>query len=162
VKVILLYIALVGLPLIGVAGVLQLGQHLRPPVSVSGTWGVQISSQPAHSTECKTFQAGFDRMLLDISQSGQWLVVAVGNADKAMAAELIGEIDRQTIIAEARAGARLEPSAAFATGLQAKLDRQSGADRLLGVLRLACCRPHAEVTFVASRQHKDHKVSGAH
>ena len=161
-RVILLYIALVGLPIIGVAGVLQLGRDLRPPVSVSGTWAVRITSPVSHGTECTLRQAGGDRLQLNISQSGRWLTVSLSNADRVVASELVGAIDGQAIIAGASDRASMGSATAFPMALRAKLEGKGGTDRLVGLLSLTCCRSQTEFSFDASRNQKTQHLSGVH
>jgi hypothetical protein len=162
VKVILLYALLVGLPIIGVAGVLQLGQNLKPPVSAGGSWEVQVDSQFSHTPSCKYHQRGVDRLALNISQSGRRLVATFRDSAGDLPAELDGEIDGRKVTADAIGLATGDPGWRFATGLTASVERQPDGDRLVGVLTLECCRPRTEATFVASRQYKTHKTSEVH
>jgi hypothetical protein len=37
-KLIVAYVLLVGVPLLGLLGIVRAGQHLTPPISVGGTW----------------------------------------------------------------------------------------------------------------------------
>jgi hypothetical protein len=66
------YVLLVGLPLLGLAGVLRSGRSLKAPVSVDGTWNIQ-GDKPSGADPCAGAVAAFLNSPLLISQSGKSL-----------------------------------------------------------------------------------------
>lgn len=87
------YVLLVGLPLLGLAGVLKSGRSLVAPISVDGVWkidadagrlGAQSTSQTA-SQSCDKTVASLAAGSLGISQSGKSLVLTFNNGSKAVA-----------------------------------------------------------------------------
>lgn len=75
------YLLMVGIPLLGVLVILQLGTRLKAPVSVRGEWKLEISGsrdcllsgQPAEAPVLKISQSGPDLQLDFSSQPGEKL-----------------------------------------------------------------------------------------
>jgi hypothetical protein len=64
-KSFLIYLILVGIPVVGVIGVLRAGRHITPAPYVGGTWKVTVSPDSL----CPSATAG-DTVVLTVSQSG--------------------------------------------------------------------------------------------
>ncbi len=160
-KSIFLYAFLVGVPILGLLGILRLGEGLTPPVSVGGAWSVEVSSQTVvDDSACGNSLIHSDQPVLSISQSGPRLLLTFNNAEKTT---LAGEIHDVTITAGV--GPESAPTAAKASDddvgaihLEASLDRQTEPDRLLGALTLTEC--HTTAPFTAVRQ--QYKSDGGH
>src|SRR5205814_10629530 len=67
-RVVLLYLGLVGLPVLGILVLLQVGQTLSAPISLAGTWNAQLSPK----SEATAADLGLlpRPMVLTITQSG--------------------------------------------------------------------------------------------
>jgi hypothetical protein len=78
------YILLVGLPLLGLAGVLRFGQGLSAPISVNGVWKLGADGAPLPAGKCGKGLAFLQDALLTISQSGKELIVSVNNESLAI------------------------------------------------------------------------------
>lgn len=94
------YVLLVGLPLLGLAGVLKSGRSLVAPISVDGIWKIEaeagrLGSQSA-SQSCEKTAAPFAAGSIAISQSGKNLVLTFDNGSKVVAS---GAIEGKTISA---------------------------------------------------------------
>jgi hypothetical protein len=94
------YVLLVGLPLLGLAGVLKSGRSLVAPISVDGVW--KIESDADHLGSQSTLQS-CDRTVaalaagsIGISQSGKSLVLTFNNGSKAVAS---GRLEGKSISA---------------------------------------------------------------
>ena len=147
---ILLYLALVGLPVVGVLGILHLGQRLTAPVSVGGAWIVEIAPGSATDPSCADPPIRSNRPVLTISQSGPRLALILNNGGRT---NLTGEIRGVTITAgeprppEASAVNTSHPAI---IAIHAAVDRLPEPDRLRGLLTVSGCR--AAVSFAATRQ----------
>jgi len=78
------YILLVGLPLLGLAGVLRFGRGLSAPISVSGVWKLGADGALLPAGKCGKGLASLQNALLTISQSGKELIVSVNNESLAI------------------------------------------------------------------------------
>lgn len=109
-KALVQYVLLVGIPILGVLGVLHLGQGLSAPHAVSGLWDItpSDSGQAASVTcSCPTVTDTLATQTLTVEQSGPKLVLELGNL------RTHGLIDRQTVRAASKRvslNARLEAS----------------------------------------------------
>jgi hypothetical protein len=104
-KSLLLYLAMVGLPLAGLFGILRAGSRLDAPPSVGGSWRIDAPASASSRT-------------IDISQSGEHVVVEVDGA------RLRGEVRGDTLVAAAPAGCEL----------RLRIDRAAEPDRLVGTM----------------------------
>jgi len=118
-KSLLIYLALVGLPLAGLAGILRAGSRLHAPPAVGGAWRVEAPASPADS-------------LLEVSQSGEHAVVRFGGA------RMLGEVRGDSLIARAEPAWHTPPPVfcgpAFGRELRARIDRAAEPDRIEGTL----------------------------
>src|SRR3954469_23378219 len=76
------YLCLVGVPLLGVLGVLRAGQRLAAPVAVNGTWTVQADLSGLGGTACTQLLAEVRQPFLSVAQSGGHLVLTFNNAQR--------------------------------------------------------------------------------
>ena len=91
-KALLQYLVLVGIPVLGVLGILELGQGLTAPRAVSGIW--QITPKASTSLACPTPAEVMKKPTLVVEQSGPRLVFEVGNLT------IHGLIEGRTVQAE--------------------------------------------------------------
>ena len=150
-----LYFLLVGIPILGIWGTLRFGENLRPPVSVGGTWRIELSSQAGADASCGQPPIRSDQPVLTISQSGPHLLLTFNDPKKT---SLIGEIHAMTITAELPghspiAVADASDEDAATTYLEASVDRQAEPNRLRGVLTFTQCSLRTRLPFTALRQH---------
>jgi len=137
---IFLYVLLVGIPVIAVSGVLRVGQRLRPPIFVGGTWNVEWSDIGAVSA-CGESLIRSDRTVLTISQSGSRLLLTLDDENRTT---LQGEISNTTITATTAVPGPTELLDGHMRGnalihVQAAVERESGSERLLGALTFDDC-----------------------
>ena len=151
-KLIPLYFLLIGAPALGVLGLLRMGRDLSAPVSIKGTWAVEIVPQTSGEQACEE-ALRFDHKTLTISQSGLYLRLKF---DDEKGTTLDGQIQNATVTAEARHRSTAAASAqadAAAVSIYASLDRQQlEPDRLRGELTLDGCPPGIKVIFIATRR----------
>jgi hypothetical protein len=83
------YILLVGLPLLGLAGVLRSGRGLSAPISVNGVWKFGTGGALLPTGKCGKRLASLQDSLVTISQSGKELSVSVNNESLATGSGVI-------------------------------------------------------------------------
>jgi len=110
----LIYLGMVGVPVLGLAGILRLGRDLRAPASVGGEWRLE-QPFPGAPTGART---------LVISQSGPHLSLTIGGRG------VRGTLRGDTVTASADATDR--SACGEADVMRAVLDRSGAAPRLVG------------------------------
>jgi hypothetical protein len=139
------YLILVGIPVLGVLGLLQLGEGVTPPVSVGGKWQLQLDSQVAcdacsHRVGCN------DHPTLTISQSGTHLSLVFDDEEKTT---LTGRIDGLAITAKATE-----------LSMEVSLDRQAKPDHLSGKISFNGCS--SSIPLQAVRRLRPLETKGSH
>jgi hypothetical protein len=159
---VLLYLILVGVPLLGILALLRVGQTLSAPTSLAGSWSAQLSPNPHDSLEGVLLLSSGPTML-SISQSGPNLLLSFNDNQQTTLAGTVRDatinasLVRQGVTATTY-GPTAETNAIF---FRAKVDRQSDPHRLLGVLIFARGPVHTEVPLTAIRQGEVRKATGA-
>lgn len=77
------YILLVGLPLLGLVGVLRAGRRVSAPISVDGAWKLESASAISLSQPCAKSIASLQDSTMAISQSGRSLVLTLNSGANA-------------------------------------------------------------------------------
>lgn len=149
-----LYLFLVGVPVLAISGVLRVGQSLRSPIFVGGAWSVERSWNTDPNSSCGYSFINSGRTILTISQSGSRLLLTLNDENMTTFA---GEIRDATITATiARLASDTSIDAPGVSGasirLHARVERESGADRLLGALTFYDCPTPTVMSFSAQRQ----------
>lgn len=126
------YLLLVGIPVLGVLGVLQLGQGLTAPKAVAGTWTLEAVSPPSGNATCAVLKEAAQAQTLAIEQSGPELMLELGEM------RVDGRIDGNVVRA-----------ASAPVSIDASLE-PSGAMR--GALSFPSCPASSRLTFTAARQ----------
>lgn len=153
-KLVLAYVFLVGLPLLGLLGILRAGQHLSPPISVGGVWNLEADFSPLASAPCRQLLASVNQPFLSIAQSGTNLVFSLNTPQRTA---LPGTIQGTTLTmgserARATEGANGNCGDPQTIYLKAVINRQ-GEERLLtGILGINGCEECVPVSFRAVRQ----------
>lgn len=152
-KLVLVYLFLVGMPLAGVIGILRIGETLTPPIAVGGVWRLEVSPPAGDEPACDDPLLQSTPPVLTISQSGPHLRLSFNDAGRTT---LVGEIRGETVTAEAVgagsvAEANASEGAAVSTSLEARIDPQTAPGRLRGVLTSTQCSRRIEQPFTALR-----------
>ncbi len=157
-KLLITYLTLVGLPVLGVLGVLHVGRGLTSPVSVSGSWNVEVSRQLSGYSSCEDVLRQSQPLVLTISQSGPHVFLSFDNNKKI---KLAGAIESTSVNASSlHLSARTvwdDRNSPDAMRLYATFDREAGAGRLVGSLNFNKCPGAPEMTFIATRQTKSNE-----
>lgn len=162
-KPILLYLILVGLPILGILGLLRAGQNLAAPITLAGTWDAQLHLEsPTDSSVCEA-PIRPAPVVLSIKQSGQHVFLTFDDLQKTT---LKGNVQDLTIYAsfipERRGLTNRSGPETTAIYFQGRVDRQTEPDRLLGVLTFNCGPVLSKVGVVASRQSGARQPTGSH
>jgi len=133
---VLLYLSLVGLPIVGMVGALHLGQEMRAPASVAGAWRVELSGA-AGDPHRRDDAPPPEPPALYITQSGPHIVISACGGKRVAA---VGELREMTLTA-------------VGDGLQVRANLRYERDqaRLQGFISLKACGKPAEAEFHATR-----------
>lgn len=155
------YIVLVGIPLLGLAGVLKVGRKLSAPVSVGGTWKVEADANRILPGPCGEAIAASGESLT-ILQSGTNLVVSL---DGSASAQGHGWIEGNTLRAplalakgSSHSGCNSEQPLTFT----ATVDPRSDPRLLSGILTAGLCPSCSVTSFRATRQPRPTTGTGGH
>jgi hypothetical protein len=132
------YFLFVGLPMLGIVGLLEAGRSLRAPRSVAGRWEIRSDLSPLAHTPCADLVKSVRQPALTITQSGSMLSIVLNNES---ATTLNGRIDQNIVTADF--GESL-------CSLNAELRNQPQRTTLTGVVS-AKCRGCAPVAFEGIR-----------
>ena len=142
-KPILLYLLLVGIPVLAIAGILNYGGRLEAPPPIGGSWQLAPSVPTGSGHACLDIPSG---TALEISQSGVYLALILKDPFNA---RFSGRIEHAQV--EATGGA------AWASGcfghplvLRAHLQTEGGEARLVGSLAAAKCGACSPILFRAA------------
>jgi hypothetical protein len=126
-KAIITYLILVGLPILGILGVLQIGSDLIAPVSVGGVWEVTMTSQSPMNVNCGRLQTADKPMQMNVIQSGPFLVLQLDGSEQIV---LEGTLSDTTLAASTKAGGS-RPSS---LQIQAVIDSLAQPDQMHGTM----------------------------
>ena len=160
-RAVLLYLVLVGLPVLGICGLLRVGQTLSAPISLAGRWNAQLSvaSPLGSSVGGPLIHPG--PTVLSISQSGSQVFLTFDDIQKTT---LIGNIQDLTIDASFIPESATDTSGSATTTIyfQGRIDRQTEPNRLLGVLKFDRGPVRTELPLTALRQVRASKSAGGY
>jgi hypothetical protein len=138
-KAILLYLAFVGTPLLGLAGVLYAGRDLSSPASVGGKWNFEGSDVQVAAAKCDGTPVHPESM--EITQTGPRLSVGLGAA---------AQPDLDGYVKAGVATLHALKNGAQVLSLQANVDPGPGHAAMAGTLKFAACK--GEIPFHAKRE----------
>jgi hypothetical protein len=149
---IIAYVLLVGLPVVGLVGVLKSGRALVAPISVDGTWQMRTDPIQLAALPCGKSLARTPGTALAISQSGKNFTLSLNDGPKSTAS---GTLDGTTLKAS------IVPSAAWSEepgcgsgreiSLVATVDPKADPRSLVGTFSANNCPSCGTVDFHAVR-----------
>jgi len=142
-KFLIAYVLLVGLPLLGLVGVLKAGRGLAAPVSVDGNW--KVVAEGAAGPCVKSLSAMQDS-LLNISQSGKGLVLSLDSATKGSSAGVIEGTTINAVLPQA------DSASDCSLTLLATVDPKTIPRSIEGTASVGDCPACAPVKWRAVRQ----------
>ena len=143
------YIFFVGVPLLGLLGVLHLGQRLTAPTSVEGVWEVKTDPTPGQGV-CAGSLASGRKVSLAISQSGKNLSVSqldepINSVDGVIEGEMV-------TIASLRVPTDNKCSNDQIFSLAATLDTAHNPSGMSGELSVKGCSSCSPLRFTAAKR----------
>jgi hypothetical protein len=148
------YIFLVGLPVLGLAGVLRAGRTLTAPVSVDGVWKVDADAAQFAALPC--FGPSFPSNLsLSITQSGRSLVLNLNSGSNVIAsgsALSAGFTIKGSAMPTPKYSAETGCGSGSQLSVNAVVDAKSDPRTLMGTMTVDGCSNCAAVGFHAVRQ----------
>lgn len=148
-KAVLHYLVLVGIPILGVLGLLRIGSDLKPPVSVGGEWQLELTASTLTDAGCASLFAEGIQPVLTVSQSGLHLVLELNTVEKT---SFKGRLTELTITTTTKKS----ETVAF----QATVDRQRDPNYLIGAISLPDCK--TPFTLTAFRQPRQAEAIEGH
>jgi len=160
-RFVLAYILLVGVPLLGLAGVLKFGRGLSAPISVDGVW--KLSTDGTHlPPQCAKGLAFLQGSLMTFSQSGKDVTVTV-NSEGVIAGS--GVIEGTTLNASLPVVETTPNEPGCSTDnvltLRATVDPKLEPRSMQGIFSFQQCPSCSSVSYHAVRQSRSSR-SGAH
>lgn len=147
----MLYLSMVGIPVLGLLGVLRIGESLNVPPSIGGIWTIEEASATRLRQSCLPLASAE----IAISQSGQYVQVRLGDGETP---PMDGRIrDRQLIVRGESACSTPEVACEQSSfELIVELGRSPETpSTLMGSWRIAGCGDSGSSTFRASRRAAD-------
>jgi hypothetical protein len=151
-KLIIPYLLLVGLPLLGLMGVLGVGRGVTPPPSVGGIWDVQVDHRTGEAQHCAVWSEFTRSSTLEIMQSGRYLTLTLGSQPKiSVQATLDGG---SLISASSSQSSKLERDCSSDAGLLliAKMDAAAKPQVISGTVSASGCPACGSINFLATRR----------
>jgi hypothetical protein len=139
----------VGLPLLGLVGILKSGRSLTAPFSVDGAWKIESAVSRLPASPCGNFLSSASNAPLAISQSGKSLVITIIGGTKTTTGTLEGKTVRAQF-----AGTDKSACGDGALTLAATLDPLAEPRTLNGTLSVDGCTSCTPLEFRAVRQPK--------
>jgi hypothetical protein len=141
-RLVISYVLLVGIPLLGVVGVLGAGRGLTAPISVAGNWDLQLGQS------CGAGLGFTEPTILDISQSGNYLTLTLNSQPQV---GLQGTLQGKTVAASLGSPPETSYSGAAGLSLTAEVDTNA-APRTMSVVLSFDGSPSCGSVFHAVRQ----------
>jgi hypothetical protein len=146
------YILLVGLPVLGLVGVLRAGRTLTAPISVDGVWKVEAHADQVAALPCSGTSFLRNTSLL-ISQSGRSLMLSFDSGSRNTASGIIdGHSVRASALPMPDYSAEVGCGSNRLLSLNATVDVQSGLRSMVGNMTVEGCSSCGPVGFHAIRQ----------
>jgi len=162
-KPILLYLVLVGLPILGIFALLRAGQKLSAPISLAGTWNARLNLETPPDSSVREVPIHPGPAVLSITQSGPHVFLTFDDLQKTT---LVGKVQDLTIDASfiPASGGPTNTSGPATTAIyfHGRVDRQTEPDRLLGVITFERGSERSKVAVIASRQGGSRQPKGGH
>jgi hypothetical protein len=148
-KLFVSYALLVGIPLLGVVGVLGAGRSLRAPLSVAGSWDLQIDSSVTQPQSCIASMGFHSPTVIDISQSGRYLTLTLNNQSRV---GLEGTLHGNTVAANSNSPLKTSCDSVSGLSLTAEIDPKATPRIMSGILKFDGCPSCESANFQAVRQ----------
>jgi len=155
------YCFLVILPVLGFVLVLQQGQGMSAPLSVEGTWRLQVNAAELARLLCGEPSSAMQDNRVTISQSGKNLMLELNGRTGASGSGVIeGSVVNASFLSST-ADAGMACAGGRSLTLNAAVDAHADPRSLAGTLSVEACPSCAVLEFRATRQAR-RSVEGVH
>jgi hypothetical protein len=144
-KSLVLYLVLVGSPLLGLLGILRAGERIVPPRLMGGEW--ELEPSVVHEGLATCFEQGSGDESWSVSQSGTRAEILLPSRPRL---RMSGEIRGDSLVGTAIDG-RTSICPLGLMRIRAELRESEGAEFLHGTLSRDDCAPCSPMPFVARR-----------
>ena len=156
-KVILLYVTLVGLLLAGLLGILKVGDKLNAPINVSGKWEINDNFVKVIGESCTPMTFNKVEPQLTVEQSGIYLKAIFNDVNKT---EMSGKLENNKMIfsqiIQANKDSANTCGSNVNTGLSVNIiQNDSDFDRLSGVWQTPNCSTCGQIKFSAVKKQEE-------
>lgn len=158
-RAVLLYLILVGLPVAGILGLLRVGQTLSAPIFLAGKWNAQLAPQDPRELAGEGSLLLPGPITLTIKQSGPNLLLTFEEDPKTTFVGNIRDVTINAGMVRQGATAPVVENGTIPISFQARVERQTERDRLVGVLIFEDGLSRTEVPLTALRQGEVRKAT---
>ena len=155
-KIILLYITLVGVLLALLLGILRIGEKLQAPINVSGKWILNDDFTKAVAKSCAPVTFHKDEPQLIIEQSGIYLNASFNDIDKT---EMTGKLENNKIVFNQVIQAKKDSVKVCGNDLLTELSvtviQNDTTDELTGAWKTPNCSKCGEIKFSAIKKQEE-------
>lgn len=148
-RLVISYVLLVGIPLLGVVGILGAGRRLTAPISVAGSWDFQIDPSATQARSCVAGLGFTHPTLLEISQSGQYLTLTLNSQPKV---GLQGTLQGKAVAANLISPVEASCDGTAGLSLSAEINPKAVPRSMSGNLKFDGCPSCGSANFQAVRQ----------
>ena len=135
-KTAVLYLFLVGAPVLGLFAVLRTGERLVPPHSVGGAWVLEDPSLSVTEHPCIGLEFEVERPTVSVAQSGPRVVLTFNNTARTV---FIGELRDSAITARPQDRALGGRCADLTLQLEPAAPTPDGRPRFVGAIHASGC-----------------------
>lgn len=156
-KIILLYVTLVGLLLLGLLGILRVGTKLNAPVNVSGKYEINSEFVNIIDKSCTPLVFHKAEPQLSIEQSGVYLTAKFNDVNKT---EMSGRLENSKLIFSQLIQANKDAAKVCGSEIKAELSikiiqSDTDSDELAGTWIIPDCGTNAQIKFSAVKKQED-------
>jgi hypothetical protein len=135
-RITIAYACLVGMPLLGLAGLMRAGQHLVAPASISGAWNVEADFSTLGATPCTALLSSVKQPFLSVAQSGVSVVATLNDAERTTVPGSLH--DRTLTMGDSSGPASKAANCTEAIYLDATVDTRGEPRVIAGTLGVRC------------------------
>jgi len=149
---IIAYVILVGLPIVGLAGVLKSGRTLTAPISVDGLWKVQVDPAQLAALPCGRSLAFMQGATIAISQSGTNFTLTLDSSPKSMGSGAVEGTTLKAAFASSAPWSSEIDCSGRELSLDGAVDLKTNPRTMAGTISLNDCASCVPAQFHAVKQ----------
>jgi hypothetical protein len=156
-KIILLYVTLVGILLLGLLGILRVGEKLNAPLNVSGEYEINSEFVNIIDKSCTPLIFHKEEPQLTVEQSGIYLTAKFNDVNKT---EMSGKLENNKMIFSQVIQAKKDAAKVCGSEIKAELSvniiqSDTAEDEIAGTWNIPDCGTSAKIKFSAVKKQED-------